>query len=114
MDGRINYSLAFRKSTRLLSGLLSPNERGNFPMSTQQWRDKIAAADLPLTTDTNGVCDIIEEIEGKTPSKNTVRRWDDLEYRLRGRERTYQVDHVIAKARKRFEKAPVRRAAVSH
>jgi hypothetical protein len=75
------------------------------------WGDIIAAAGLPPTTDTKGACDIIEAIEGKRPSEETVRRWD-IPYRLRGRERAYQVDHVIAKARERFEQAPTRVAAV--
>ncbi len=72
------------------------------------WGDIIAAAGLPPTTDTKGVCDIIEAIEGDRPSEDTVRRWDDPEYRLRGRKRTYEVDDVIAKARARFEQAPMR------
>jgi hypothetical protein len=80
---------------------------------SQQWLDKIVAAAIPATTNTQGVCDIIEAIEGKRPAKNTVRRWEDLKYRIRGRERTYEVDDVIAKARKRLLDAPVRRAAVS-
>ena len=81
--------------------------------ASSPWGDIIAAAGLPPTTDTKGVCDIIEAIEGDRPSEDTVRRWDDLKYRLRGRKRTYEVDDVIAKARARFEQAPVRRAAVS-
>ena len=78
-----------------------------------QWRDKIAAAALPLTVDTKGACEVIEALGYDRPSEDTVRRWDDLEYRLLARKRIYEVDHVIAKARKRFEDAPVRRAAVS-
>ena len=82
-------------------------------MSTSpQWRDKIAAV-VPATVDTAGACKIVGEIEGREPSKETLRRWP-IRYRLPGRIRVYEVDDVIAHARKRFEQAPVRVAARSH
>jgi hypothetical protein len=76
-------------------------------MSTSpQWRDKIAAV-VRDTVDTAGACKIVGEIEGREPSKETLRRWP-IRYRLPGRIRVYEVDDVIAHARERFEKAPVR------
>jgi hypothetical protein len=81
-------------------------------MSTSpQWRDKIAAV-VPATVDTAGACKIVGEIEGREPSKETLRRWP-IRYRLPGRIRVYEVDDVIAYARKRFEQAPVRVAAAA-
>ena len=72
----------------------------------------LAAVDLPATVDTEGACEIIEELEGQRPSRETVRRWP-IRYRLRGRTRIYEVDDVIAHARKRYEQAPVRVATRS-
>lgn len=79
--------------------------------TSPQWRDRIAAV-VPLTVDTQAACKIVAEIEGREPSKETLRRWP-IRYRLLGRVRAYEIDDVIAYARKRFEQAPVRVAAVS-
>jgi hypothetical protein len=63
------------------------------------WGDIVTAAGLPPTTDTKGVCDIIEAIEGDRPSEDTVRRWDDLNPRkekdLRGRRRHRQSTRAL-------------------
>jgi hypothetical protein len=70
----------------------------------------LATVELPPTVDTEGACEIIEELEGQRPSEETVRRWP-IPYRLRGRTRTYTVDDVVAFAKQRFEQAPIRRAS---
>ena len=72
----------------------------------------LGAVRLPATVDTEGACEIIEELEGQRPAQETLRRWP-IRYRLRGRIRTYEVDDVIAHARTRFEQAPVRVAAAA-
>jgi hypothetical protein len=71
---------------------------------------KIADAARPLTVDTEGACEIVEKIEGRKPSGETVRRWP-IPYKLIGRTRVYEVDHVIGFSCARFDKAPIRRAA---
>ena len=76
-----------------------------------QWRDKIAAV-VPATVDTAGACKIVGEIEGREPSKETLRRWP-IRYRLPGRIRIYEVDAVIDHARQRFKQAPMRVAGRS-
>jgi hypothetical protein len=72
----------------------------------------LAAVERPSTVDTDGVCEIVEELEGKKPSPETVRRWP-IEYRLVGGVRIYEVPRVIAHVRQRYEQAPVRVAARS-
>jgi hypothetical protein len=73
---------------------------------------KLAAVEQPPTVDTEGACDIVEELEGQRPAQETVRRWP-LRYKLIGRVRRYEVDDVIAHVRQRYERAPVRIAARS-
>jgi hypothetical protein len=72
--------------------------------------EKIAAAKPPVRVDTEGACRIVEEIEGRRPAKETLRRWR-IPYRLIGRTRIYEVDDVIEHARSRYQTAPVRLAA---
>jgi hypothetical protein len=73
---------------------------------------KIAAAERPVTVDTEGACQIVEEIEGQRPSQETLRRWP-IKYKLVGRMRRYEVDHVIEHARARYQNAPVRIASAA-
>ena len=73
---------------------------------------KLAAVKQPPTVDTEGACDIVEELEGQRPAQETVRRWP-LRYKLIGRVRRYEVDDVIAHVRQRYERAPVRVATRS-
>jgi hypothetical protein len=73
---------------------------------------RLAAIERPPTVDTEGACEIIEELEGQRPSTETVRRWP-IPYRVVGRVRRYEVDHVIAHARERYKRAPVRIAGRS-
>jgi hypothetical protein len=73
---------------------------------------KIAAAEQPATVDTRGVCDIVEAVEGRRPAEETVRRWP-LKYKLIGRTRIYEADHVIEFARARCRNAPLRVAAAA-
>ena len=72
----------------------------------------LAGVKTPTTVDTAGVCEIVAELEGQKPSQETVRRWP-LRDKLIGRTRRYDVDHVIAHVRQRYERAPVRVAACS-
>jgi hypothetical protein len=65
---------------------------------------KLAAVKQPPTVDTEGACDIVEELEGQRPAEETVRRWP-LRYKLIGRVRRYEVDDVIAHVRQRYEQA---------
>jgi hypothetical protein len=73
---------------------------------------KLAAVERSPTVDTLGLCEIVEELEGYKPSQETVRRWP-IKYKLVGRIRRYEVDHVIAFVRHRYEQAPVRVAAAA-
>ncbi len=73
---------------------------------------KIADAERPVTVDTEGACQIVEQIEGVKPAGETLRRWP-LKYKLIGRTRHYEVDHVIEHARARYRNAPVRMAAAA-
>jgi hypothetical protein len=68
---------------------------------------KIAAAERPVTVDTEGACQIVEEIEGHRPAEQTLRRWP-IKYKLVGRMRRYEADDVIEYARARYQNAPVR------
>ena len=74
----------------------------------------LAAVDLPATVDTEGACEIIEELEGRG---HLGRQSGDGRSATRppysGRTRIYEVDDVIAHARKRYEQAPVRVATRS-
>jgi hypothetical protein len=73
---------------------------------------KIAAAEQPVTVDTQGACQIVEEIEGRKPAPETLRRWP-IPYKLIGRTRIYEADNVIQHARNRYKNAPVRVASAA-
>jgi hypothetical protein len=73
---------------------------------------KLADVELPATVDTEGLCDIVEKLEGWRPSEETVRRWP-IPYKIVGRVRRYDVDRAIPHIRQRYEQAPVRVAARS-
>jgi hypothetical protein len=66
----------------------------------------------PVTVDTKGACDLVEEIEEQRPSEQTLRRWP-IRYKIIGRKRRYKPDDIITHSRKRYEQAPVRIAARS-
>jgi hypothetical protein len=72
------------------------------------WLDKaVADAQLPQTVDTEGGCLIVGQLEGHVPSTETFRRWP-IKYRLVGKVRLYEVEHVLEFVRTRFRATPVR------
>jgi hypothetical protein len=73
---------------------------------------RLAAVERPATVDSDGLIEIVAELEGWEPSVETVRRWE-IPYRLVGRKRHYDVDRAIAYVRQRYEQAPVRVATPS-
>jgi hypothetical protein len=72
------------------------------------WLDRaVADAKLPQTVDTEGGCLIVGQLEGRVPSPETFRRWP-IKYRLVGKIRLYEVEHVLEFVRKRFKETPLR------
>ena len=75
------------------------------------WLDEIVEqANLPKLTDREGAALIYGKLVSKYVSPHTLRQMP-IPYRLVGRSASYQVDDIVAYARRRLAEAPIRKAS---